>query len=240
MTRPWRRQCRQAQDDIKEARKEFQDGIQAVKDELQAMKDESATPALRTLCELETEFHKFKEDMAKTNARKFNPRSASWGPTGDSEVDEDCVACIGGFKPFSEAGTVNKFSKVHCTNAPEDSTLFAKTRRVSRCYARFKSPDERLEFFKTRLDIEKDGRRLWVDWPKSADEQRKSKSVSKLVKVLKDQTSTEAFNKDMVDRVYGPGVVLIGDEVVGEWKKAAILSRLIVFNDRQHEVGLRW
>ena len=39
------------------------------------------------------------------------------------------------------------------------------------------------------------------------------------MKALKDQTPTEAFNKDMVDRVYGPGVVLIGDEVVGEWKQ---------------------
>ena len=102
-----------AQDDIKEARKEFQGGIQAVKDELQAMKDESATPALRPLRELETEFQKLKEDIAKTNTRKFNPRSASWGPTGDIEVDEDCVACICGFKPFPEAGIVKECSKVH-------------------------------------------------------------------------------------------------------------------------------
>ena len=42
-----------------------------------------------------------------------------------------------------------------------------------------------------------------------------------MVKVLKDHANTDAYNKDMVDRFYGPGVVLIGEEIVAEWLKSS-------------------
>ena len=167
---------------------------------------------------LEDKYQQLAEKVDKAMTSRTQIRASSWSPNTEEDVDPSRDVCIGGFKPYSHAGTVKKFAEDNLAGL-EEAKVFTKSRRVNRCYARFQSPDARLTFLKSRPTIEKDGRRLWVDRPKSDAELKKGKAVSKLVMVLKRKDDNERFKKSEVDRVYGPGVVLYGDEVIGEWKE---------------------
>ena len=198
---------------------------QEVKQELRAEFADELAEERRARTQLESTVRNLSEkiesslgtDGMASQQRNSSYRSTSWSPLGANE--SSYIACVGGFKPYSHATDVKKFVQ---QSVPEitDTQIFVKDRRVNKCYIRFHSPDARLAFLKSRaekLGFEKDGQKIWVDREKTKAERKKGKNVGKLYKVLKQLPDTETINNKDVDRVYSAGVVLIKDEVVGQW-----------------------